>query len=111
MHHMETRSKDNNVEWKVFTLLGNSTVFRERFHSISRNCNVRRVQAFQVAWVWNKILGKKGDVAGESVPSTIRLQPRAINHVEKPGYDKSSSPHTIIWRQDFMLLFGSGRIA
>ena len=56
MHHMETRSKDNNVEWKVFTLLGNNTVVRERFHSIIRNCNVRRVQAFQVAWVWN-ILG------------------------------------------------------
>ena len=93
---METRSKDNNVEWKVFTLLGNDTVVRECFHSISRNCDFRRVQAFQVPWVWNKILGKKGDVAG-SVPSTIRLQPRAIKHVEKLGYDKSSSPHTIIW--------------
>ena len=80
---MEIRSKGNNVEWKVFTPLGHNTVVRERFHSIIRNCNVRRVQAFQVAWVWNKILGKKGDVAGRSVPSTIRLQPRAINHVEK----------------------------
>ena len=107
---METRSKDNNANWKVFTLLGNNTVFRERSHSISRNYNVRRVQASQVPWVWNKILGKMGDLAGRNVPSTLRLQPKAINHVEKPGCDNSSSPHTIIWRQDFMILFGSGRI-
>ena len=52
MYHMETRSEDNNVEWEVFALLGNNTVVRERFHSISHNYNVRRVQAFQVPWVW-----------------------------------------------------------
>ena len=102
--------KKKNVEWKVFTLLGSDTVVRERSHSISRGCNVRRVQACQVPRVWNEILGKRGDVAGRNVPSTIRLQPEAINHVEKPGYDNCSSPHTILWRQDFMILFGSGRI-
>jgi hypothetical protein len=106
---METRPKDNNVERKVFTLLGNNTLFRERFHTIGRNCNVRRVQAFQVPWVWSKMLGKKENVSRRGVPSTTRLQPKARNYVKKPGYDNSSSSRTIIWRQDFMILFGSGR--
>ena len=107
---METRPKDNNVEWKVVTFLGNNSVFRERFHSIGRNCNVRRVQTFQVPWVWNEVLGKREKALGRGVPSTTRLQPRAINHVEKPEYDNNSNPRTIIRRQDFMILFRSSRV-
>lgn len=107
---METRPKDNNVEWKVVTLLGNNSVFRERFHSIGRNCNVRRVQTFQVPGVWNEVLGKREQVLGREVPSTTRLQPRATNNVERPEYDNNSNPRTIIWCQDFMILFRSGRI-
>ena len=107
---MKTCPKDNNVEWKVFTLLGNDSVLRERFHSISCNCNVRRVQTFQIPGVWNEILGKREKVLGREVPSTTRLQPRARSHVEKPEYNHNSDQRTVIWCQDFMILFRSGRI-
>ena len=64
---METRPKDNNVEWKVVTRFGNNSVFCERFHSIGRNCNVRRVQTFQVPGVWNEVLGKREGGTGKGV--------------------------------------------
>ena len=59
-HHPEPCPKDNDVEWKVFALLGGDTVLCERFHSIGCKCNVRGVQAFQVPRIWNEGLGKQG---------------------------------------------------
>jgi hypothetical protein len=40
VHHMETCRADDDVEWEMFTLLGDDTVFRELFHSIVRKGNV-----------------------------------------------------------------------
>lgn len=107
-HHMEACPKDHHVEWKVFALLGDDTVFRERFHHIGSNCNALGVQTFQVTRIWNKALGKRHKIPKKCVPGTTRLHPKARKIVKKPEYDSKSSSRTIIWRQDFMVLFGSG---
>lgn len=63
-HHPEPCPEDDDVEWKVFALLSDDTIFCERFHSIGRKCNVRGVQAFQVPRIWNEALGKREGIDG-----------------------------------------------
>ena len=109
-HHMEACPKDNDVEWEVLTLLGDDTAFRERFHSVGRNCNVRRVQAFQVPGICNEMLGKTETVTKRAVPGTIRLQPSTRSYAKNPEGDHNSRSRTIVRRQNVMILFGSGRI-